>query len=97
MSTVGARPGSLYRRLLEDGRELTVYPLIMGTARLCIGDPDEPFFDDSYCYEHPALAIGVNSAGRRVYAVVHSVRAVLHGERVATAFTHDQSERSARV
>lgn len=51
------REGSLATRLLEDGRELTVYPMTFGKARLCIGDPDSGMYDDGWCYEDPRVAV----------------------------------------
>lgn len=54
---MSARLGSLHTRVLEDGRELTVYPMTFGKARLCIGPAGEPFYDDGWCYADPAVAI----------------------------------------
>ena len=42
------RPGSLANRLLPDGRELVVYPLTYGRARLVIGPAGEGWHDDSW-------------------------------------------------
>jgi len=42
------RDGALACRLLPDGRELTVYPLLFGRARLCIGSPDIDWYDDGW-------------------------------------------------
>ena len=50
------RDGSLVSRLLDDGRELTVYPQIF-TTRLCIGDPELNVYDDAWCYHHPFDAL----------------------------------------
>lgn len=36
------------RRLLEDGRELVVYPLTYGRARLVIGPVGAATYDDSW-------------------------------------------------
>jgi hypothetical protein len=54
---VSSRPGSLYTRELEDGRELTVYPMTFGKARLCIGPAGWPTYDDGWCYADPQQAI----------------------------------------
>lgn len=35
-------------KLLPDGRELTIYPLTYGRARLVVGPPGEPFYDDGW-------------------------------------------------
>lgn len=40
--------GALAHRILEDGRELTVYSLTYGRARLGIGPAGEQWFDDVY-------------------------------------------------
>lgn len=42
------RPGALADRLMPDGRELVVYPLTFGRARLVIGTPDSGVYDDSW-------------------------------------------------
>lgn len=51
------RRGSLATRLLEDGRELTLYPMLFGNTRLCIGDPDESFYDQGWCYHDTVAAV----------------------------------------
>lgn len=51
------RPGATLVRHLGDGREVTVYPEITGTARLCVGDRGEPDFDDEWQYSHRSDAI----------------------------------------
>jgi hypothetical protein len=51
-------PGCLYERELDDGRVVVVYPLVMGTARLCIGGSDDTsYYDDAWCYMQPVTAI----------------------------------------
>lgn len=35
-------------KLLPDGRELVVYPLTYGRARLVVGPAGEPFYDDAW-------------------------------------------------
>lgn len=52
--TVDFYEGSLAVRELEDGRMLVVYPLVMGTVRLCIGPPNIGTYDDAWCYQTPA-------------------------------------------
>lgn len=47
---MNSRPGVLAQRVLDDGRELVVYPTIF-TTRLCLGPVDEPTYDDAWCYE----------------------------------------------
>lgn len=42
------RPGAITQRLLPDGRELVVYPLLTGTARLVVGLPTDFGYDDSW-------------------------------------------------
>lgn len=49
------RPGSLYRRELGEQREIVVYPMVMGRARLCLSEDD--FIVDAYCYDDPNQAI----------------------------------------
>ena len=44
------RPGALAVRYLDDGRELTVYPMIY-TTRLCIGPADSLGYDDAWCFK----------------------------------------------
>lgn len=44
-----SRPGALApSRLLPDGREVTVYPLTYGRARLVVGPPNSDFYDDGW-------------------------------------------------
>ncbi len=51
------REGSVYHRVLDDGRDLTVYPMIVGQGRLCIGPADSGYYDDAWCYPTAQLAI----------------------------------------
>lgn len=37
--------------------ELTVYAMIFGKARLCIGMVDSSTYDDAWCYANPRAAI----------------------------------------
>lgn len=46
--------GGAPTRDLPDGRVLVLYPLIMGTVRLCIGHQDSSTYDDAWCYQTPA-------------------------------------------
>ncbi len=41
-------PTSYGLRELPDGRRLEVIDLTFGRARLCIGPPDEPVYDDGW-------------------------------------------------
>lgn len=36
------------KKLLPDGRELSLLPLTYGRARLVVGPPDSPFYDDGW-------------------------------------------------
>lgn len=54
-----ARPGALAVKLLEDGRELTLYPMTFGKTRLCIGDAGAPTLDDFWCYEGAKGLVGI--------------------------------------
>lgn len=57
------RPGAEFWKPLADGREVTVYPLLYGKGRLCVGplaDPDG--YDIAYRYESVAAAIGAAEA-----------------------------------
>lgn len=51
------RDGALYYRAGADGREITVYPLVMGTVRLTVGDQGACSFDDGWCYAYPAAGL----------------------------------------
>jgi hypothetical protein len=42
------REGALAQRLLPDGRELVVYPLTFGRARLVIGLPEAQWLEDGW-------------------------------------------------
>ncbi len=42
------REGSIAQRMLPDGRELVVYPLFTGTARLVVGQPDDGGAEDAW-------------------------------------------------
>lgn len=42
------REGALAQSLLPDGREVVIYPLIFGTVRLVVGQPDAPFYEDAW-------------------------------------------------
>lgn len=45
------RPGALYWAPLPDGREVTIYPLLGGKARLCVGPLADPNgYDIAYRY-----------------------------------------------
>lgn len=62
------RPGSLYHRPLTDedgfatGQEVTVYPLLFGRARVCIGPLADPFgYDESAEYDTHEEALAAAS------------------------------------
>jgi len=42
------REGAIYQKELDDGREMTVYPMLFND-RICIGPPDEPYYEDGWC------------------------------------------------
>jgi hypothetical protein len=44
-------------RVLPDGRELSLWPMLFGNTRLCIGWPGVGAFDDGYCFHHAALGV----------------------------------------
>lgn len=48
---------ALYHRLLDDGYEVTVYPMTFGKARLCFGRSESVSYEDAFCYEDPERAI----------------------------------------
>lgn len=45
---MSADPGILLDRQLPGGRELTVQPLTLGRARLCIGRANDIGYDDGW-------------------------------------------------
>ncbi len=51
------RWGALAQRLLPDGRELTLYPLVFGRTNMLVGDPRYGWANDAW--EFPSLADGV--------------------------------------
>lgn len=59
---MGQYAGTLAERELPDGRVIVVYPLIMGTARVCIGPAGADFYDDAWCYATPVEAIAACEA-----------------------------------
>lgn len=42
------RYAAIAERMLPDGRELVVYPLAFGRARLVVGPPNVEWYDDSW-------------------------------------------------
>lgn len=48
MSAPADRAEMLYRRLLPDGREIVVYPLTYGRARIVVGAAESMVIDDGY-------------------------------------------------
>jgi hypothetical protein len=52
------RPGALYWKPLADGREITIYPLTYGKARLCVGPLADPKgYDTAYRYASADAAV----------------------------------------
>jgi hypothetical protein len=52
------RKGAFYWRPLLDGREITIYPLLFGAARLCVGPlADEGGYDMAFRYEQHSDAV----------------------------------------
>lgn len=52
------RPGAEFWKPLADGREVTVYPLLHGKGRLCVGPLADPNgYDIAYRYESVAAAV----------------------------------------
>lgn len=44
-------------RELPDGRCLSLWPMLLGNTRLCIGETGAGCFQDGWCYHHDGLAI----------------------------------------
>ena len=42
------RPGAIAERILPDGRQVVIYPLLYGAARLLVGAPDSGVADDEW-------------------------------------------------
>lgn len=57
LTTACPHAGALAYRKLDDGRELTLYPGIMGTVRVCIGGRDGVTYDDAWCFVKPSDGI----------------------------------------
>lgn len=52
------RPGAEFWKPLADGREVTIYPLLAGKGRLCVGPLADPQgYDIAYRYESVGAAI----------------------------------------
>lgn len=51
-----AHQGALYHRVIGD-KEIVVYPLIMGTVRVVVGDPGELSYNDAWCYSTAAAGL----------------------------------------
>lgn len=56
-----ALEGALFYRTLPDGRQVVVWPMSFGKARLCVGEAGSMYIDNAYCYPDPKLAC---AAGR---------------------------------
>lgn len=55
-TSIGRRPGCLGQRILEDGRELVLYPMVFGNLRLCLGDPALNYYEAAWCFHDRAAA-----------------------------------------
>jgi hypothetical protein len=51
------RPGALGVRVLDDGRQLTLYPMLFGNTRLCLGWPSFGTYDAGWCYHDTAASL----------------------------------------
>lgn len=51
------REGSIYWRALDDKREITVYPMSFGKARVCLGYRGDVGYEKGYCYASPTRAL----------------------------------------
>ena len=49
--TEDPRSGTLGQRILPDGREAVLYPMIYN-VRLCVGEPGAMTYDNAWCYPH---------------------------------------------
>ena len=57
------REGALYGRELADGYDVTVYPMLLGRARLCLGTVgDDCNVHDAWCYDDPTTAVRAAAA-----------------------------------
>jgi hypothetical protein len=54
------RDYALARRLLDDGREVCLYPMIYN-VRLCIGEAGAPFYDHAWCYPRADAAAALQA------------------------------------
>jgi hypothetical protein len=50
-------PAPLYQRDLGNGSEVTVWPMLGGKARVCLGPIGGLGYEDGYCYARPRQAI----------------------------------------
>jgi hypothetical protein len=48
---------TLGRRVLDDGRELTLVRMLFGNTRLCLGWPDWLVYDAGWCYHDTPAAL----------------------------------------
>lgn len=55
------RPGAAYWAPLPDGREVTIYPLLGGKARLCVGPLADPSGYDA-AYRYPTIKAAIDAA-----------------------------------
>lgn len=45
---MGGREGALYERVLDDGREIVVYPQLFNARLVISQSPDAVFYDDGW-------------------------------------------------
>ena len=55
------RPGALFWKPLADGREVTIYPLLGGKARFCVGPLADPNGYD-VAYRYPTIKAAIDAA-----------------------------------
>lgn len=55
MTIQDMREGALAQKLLPDGREVVLYPLIYG-CQVVVGSPDSEVFDNCWHYDHAEVA-----------------------------------------
>lgn len=54
--------GAVFWRRTEDDFEIVVYPMLMGNARLCIGEPDDGAMLNAWCYQTDKRQSGLQKA-----------------------------------
>jgi hypothetical protein len=54
--------GAVFTRIAENGLEITVYPMLLGNARLCIGEEGDVCLLNAWCYQTDQLGDGLIKA-----------------------------------